>query len=199
LLQTAIQTRLDAGQSLRGAEFSKADETGRSAHDEVTEQAILAMIDAVDERRLPYIANFYTALYFDNIDSTSIHTLASLVNTMNYRAICLLKIIGEKVIYSGKERLNTKMIEYGWEDVDYVVAMETYSLYHSNLILCQPDDSVHAEAILGYGGLLPKNLLLDTIGQSLFERMELSTMADCDPALVETLESLNRIGAAHFS
>jgi hypothetical protein len=66
LLQRAINARIEKGEPLRGEDFTSADETGRSAADELGEQAVFSIIASIEERRIPFLANFYTSLYFGN-------------------------------------------------------------------------------------------------------------------------------------
>ena len=199
LLANAITERSEKAKLLRGREFFYRDATGRSGFDELTEQAILAMVNAVDERRMPYLANFYAALYFEDIDMASVATLASLADALNYRAMCLMKIIGGKIIYPGSENIFMDSGESSWPEVDHIVAVEAYALSTDGLIYHQRLGDQNGEAIFGYGGILPKNFVLDKLGQSLFERMGLSSMPDNDPTYMETLASLERISASRLA
>ena len=58
-LNSAVRKRVRDRQALRSEDFFRPDATLRSAADEVAEQAILAMIAAVDEKRIPFLANFW--------------------------------------------------------------------------------------------------------------------------------------------
>jgi hypothetical protein len=197
LLEGAIKEHLSRGQKVREGEFSTADESGRRPIDEVTEQAILAMINAVDERRIPYLANFYAALYFDEtVSRTSIPTLSAIADGLNYRAMCILNLVGRRVLYTGAERV--KGAPAPWPENDYIVAKEAFSLASASLLVSKYAGNDHYTAIMGYDDIEPASFLLSPIGEILFVKMGLSHMPHIDGALHETEQSLHRISACPY-
>lgn len=192
LLAANMQGRLSGGQSLRNDGFDQAGEMGGRVFDEVTEQAILDMMNSVEERRLPYLANFYSSLYFEsNISRASIATFVSIVSSLNYRAMCILSIVGQSLIRTGKERVDGE--PGAWCDLDHMVAKEVFNLVNASVLVNKADDATHYSATLGYTDVEPGTLQLGPIGQMVYEKMALSAMPINLPELVETQESLQRI------
>jgi hypothetical protein len=192
LLAANLQSRLSGGQSLRDDGFDQTDEMGCRPFDEVTEQAILDMMNSVEERRLPYLANFYSSLYFESdIPRASIATFVSIVSSLNYRAMCILSIVGQSLIRTGRERADG---EPGvWSNLDHMVAKEVFNLVNASVLVNKADDAAHYAATLGYTEVEPGTLQLGPIGQMVYEKMALSTMLIDSPDIVETQESLQRI------
>jgi hypothetical protein len=198
LLAAAIKKRLSSGEVPREGEFSAADESGRRPIDEVTEQAILAMINAVDERRIPYLANFYAALYFDEtISRTSIPTLSAIADGLNYRAMCILNLVGGASLYNSE--VGDDRVPAQWSGADHIVAKEAFSLVSSSIldskISDKGNDKEHYLLVSGYRELNPRRLILTRIGKNLFDKMWLATILSEDPSLIETEQSLKRISA----
>lgn len=192
LLAANMHSRLSGGQSLRSDGFYQADETGAGPFDELTEQAILDMMNSVEERRLPYLANFYSSLYFESdIPRTSIATIVSIVNSLNYRAMCILSIVGQSLIRTGKERVDGE--PGAWSNLDHMIAKEVYNLVNASVLVNKADDASHYAATLGYTDVEPGTLQLGPIGQMVYEKMALSTMPVDLVDILDTQESLQRI------
>lgn len=192
LLAANMQSRLSGGQSLRNDGFDQADEMGGRPFDEVTEQAILDMMNSVEERRLPYLANFYSSLYFESdVPRTSIATFVSIASSLNYRAMCILSIVGQRLIRTGKERADGEPAV--WSNLDHMIAKEVFNLVNASVLVNKADDAAHYAATLGYTDIEPGTLQLGPIGQMVYEKMTLSTMPMDSPDLIETRESLQRI------
>lgn len=197
LLELALKEHLSRGEKVREDEFSTADESGRRPIDEVTEQAILAMINAVDERRIPYLANFYAALYFDEtISRTSIPTLSAIADGLNYRAMCILNLVGRGILYTGAERV--KGTPAPWPKNDYIVSKEAFSLASASLLVSKYAGNDHYTAITGYDDIEPASFVLSPIGEILFAKMGIANMLNIDYALHETEQSLRRISACPY-
>ncbi len=193
LMSATIDNRLQLGQTLRGDNFDQADETGRKPFDELTEQAVLDMMNSVEERRLPYLANFYASLYFDTqIPRASIATFVSIASSLNFRAMCILSIVGQNLIYTGSERVDGQPSH--WPDLDHMIAKEAFNLIASGVLVNKADDSNSFAATLGYTDIEPGTLRLGPIGKMIYEKMALSLMQMDAPDLIETKECLQRIG-----
>jgi hypothetical protein len=192
LLTSAIHRHLEAGDSLRSDEFQNPDDTGRRPMDELAEQAVVAMVNSVEERRLPYLANFYASLYFDDsVARTSIATLVSIADSLNFRAMCILNILGRGEIYTGKERTEGEAVP--WPVTDHVIAKEVFGLVGASVVVSKSDDKDYHSAVLGYLEIEPGILRLGAIGRLMFEKMGLAEMPTDLPELLETKESLVRI------
>jgi hypothetical protein len=195
LLEVAIKEHLSRGEKVREGEFSTADESGRRPIDEVTEQAILAMINAVDERRIPYLANFYAALYFDEtVSRTSIPTLSAIAEGLNYRAMCILNLVGRAVIYN--RGVSDDVVQTPWRDVDHIVAKEVFSLISNSILDSKAANNDYYSLVSGYGEVDPKTLIPNRIGKILFTKMRLTAIESEDLSLIETEQSLERISVA---
>jgi hypothetical protein len=195
LLEVAIKEHLSRGEKVREGEFSSADESGRRPIDEVTEQAILAMINAVDERRIPYLANFYAALYFDEtVSRTSIPTLSAIAEGLNYRAMCILNLVGRAVIYN--RGVSDDVVQTPWRDVDHIVAKEVFSLISNSILGSKAANNDYYSLVSGYGEVDPKALIPNRIGKILFTKMRLTAIESEDLSLIETEQSLERISVA---
>jgi hypothetical protein len=195
LLEVAIKEHLSRGEKVREGYFSSADESGRRPIDEVTEQAILAMINAVDERRIPYLANFYAALYFDEtVSRTSIPTLSAIAEGLNYRAMCILNLVGRAVIYN--RGVSDDVVQTPWRDVDHIVAKEVFSLISNSILDSKVANNDYYSLVSGYGEVDPKTLIPSRIGKILFTKMRLTAIESEDLSLIETEQSLERISVA---
>jgi hypothetical protein len=192
LLTTAVQSHLDAGASLRGDDFLEPDDTGRSAMNELAEQAILAMVNSVEERRLPYLAKLYASVYFDEaISRSSIATLVSLADTLNFRAMCILNIVGRRVVYTGAGRDEGPSTP--WPVTDHMVAKEVFGLIGESVVVSKLEREDHNLAVLEYLEVEPGRLQLGALGQLMFDKMDLASMPLSLPDLIDTEESLRRI------
>lgn len=198
LLEVAIKEHLSRGEKVREGEFSTADESGRRPIDEVTEQAILAMINAVDERRIPYLANFYAALYFDEtISRTSIPTLSAIADGLNYRAMCILNLVGRGIFYN--REFGDDGVPDQWHDIDHIVAKETFSLVSNSILVSKAADKDYYSLVSGYRAIDPATLKMSPIGNTLFHKMELVAIQSIDISLIETQQSLEHIFARSTS
>lgn len=153
------------------------------------------MVSSVDERRLPYLANLYSGLYFDQrIGRSSIPTLANIADSLNYRALGILKIVGDGRLYTGVNRIDDTPLV--WPPIDHVVAKELFSLTASSVLVAKSANTAHFDTILSYIDMEPQLLKLSAIGQILVEKMMLADMPEDDPTLIETEESARRIALA---
>jgi hypothetical protein len=192
LLTSAIQTHLAAGKSLRSDEFMDQNANGRQAMDELAEQAIVAMIDSIEERRLPYLANFYASLYFDDsVPRASIATLVEIADSLNFRAMGVLSILGRRTVYTGKQRAEGDASP--WPVMDHVIAKEVFGLIGASIVVARSDELDYNSAILSYLDIEPGILQLGAIGHLMFEKMDLATMPINLPELIETEACLTRI------
>lgn len=192
LLERAIKELLSRGETLQEGEFSNADESGRRPIDELTEQAILAMINSVEEHRIPYLANFYAALYFDErISRASIPTLSAIAGGLNYRAMCILNLIGRKVFYN-REFGDDKLPD-PWDDVDHIVAKETFTLLSESILLSKAADEDHYSVFSGYQEINPCSIIMSNIGDIIYIKMKLENIQSKDSSLMETEQSFINI------
>ena len=179
---------------MRGDQFTLPDETDRSAADELGEHAILSMIASVEEKRIPFLANFYTALYFDtSIDRSSVPALIKVVDGLSYRGMCILNIVGRGQLYTGnpgREHGEAK----AWPVSDHFLAKSIFDMI--GIVIQRQLDSQYDNAIIGYDEVDPALMKLGLLGDQLFDKMKLDGMSSDDPDLIETENALKRIAAA---
>jgi hypothetical protein len=193
LLQRAISARIEKGEPLRGEDFTSADESGRSAADELGEQAVFSIIASIEERRIPFLANFYTSLYFDTeIDRLSVPALVKIADGITYRAMCILSVVGSGKLYTGKSR------EHGetkpWPIDDHFIAKAVFDLQG---IVVQRDSSDQAGTVmLGYDDVDPFIMELSQLGHQIYDKMGLAGIPTSDPDIEKTMQALKRIAAA---
>ena len=194
LLATNIENFIQRGQVLRSDNFDQQDATGRRPFDELTEQAVLDMMNSVEERRLPFLANLYASLYFDSgIPRASIATFVSIANSLNFRAMCAVSIVGQKLIYTGKERVDGQ--PGPWPDLDHMVATEVFNLITTSVLVNKAEDVAHYATTLSSTDVEPGTLQLGPIGQIIYEKMGLFAINADVSDLIETQESLQRIAS----
>lgn len=192
LMATNMESRRSQGQTLRNDRFDLENEAGRRPFDELTEQAVLDMMNSVEERRLPYLANFYSSVYFDtDIPRASIATFVAVANSLNFRAMCIVSIVGNRMVHTGRERADGEPDI--WPDVDHMIAKEVFNLVNTSVLVNKANDATYNAATLGYTDVEPGTLQLSPIGQIIYEKMALSTMQSDLYDLIETQESLRRI------
>jgi hypothetical protein len=192
LMAAKMESRYKDGDQLRKDGFDHIDDADRRPFDELTEQAVLDMMNSVEERRLPFLANFYSSLYFEiDVPRASIATFVSVVNSLNYRAMCIVSIVGQRIIHTGKERVEG--VPAPWSNLDHMIAKEVFNLVNASVLVNMAEDATHYSATLGYTDVEPGTLQLGPIGQMVYEKMSLASMQMDSSDLIETLESLERI------
>lgn len=193
LLEQAIKARIAKGEALRGEDFSYHDESGRSAADELGEQAIFSIINSIEERRIPYLANFYTSLYFDSeIDRLSVPALVKIADGITYRAMCILSVVGNGTLYTGKSREHGEATP--WPIDDHFIAKAIFDL--QGIILQRDGQEQEGTVMLGYDDVDPAIMELSQLGRQIFDKMSLSEIPPTDPDIIRTTSALKRIAAA---
>ena len=190
LLNSAVRKRVHDGQALRSEDFFRSDATSRSAADEVAERAILAMIAAIDEKQIPFLANFYASIYFsETVDQPNIPTLFALAEGLTYQGMCVINVIASGVLYSGIARGHGE--PKPWPIGDQILARAIFDL--RGMFLQIENGAEHANALLDYDEIDPSVMKLSLFGNLLFEMMGLSGISSNDSVLIGTRRSLERI------
>lgn len=193
LLERAIKARLEKGAPLRGEDFITPDESGRSAADELGEQAVFSIINSIEERRIPYLANFYTSLYFDTeIERLSIPALVKISDGITYRAMCIISVVGSGKLYTGKSREHGEAMP--WPIDDHFIAKAIFDL--QGIIVQRDGSNQEGTVMLGYDDVDPAIMELSLLGRQIFEKMGLAEMPLSDPDILKTTIALERIAAA---
>lgn len=171
LTQNQIMRRLKAGDTPRSAAFFRPRERAnlkrlRSEADELLEGAFLAAQRSYEERKIGLLANFYTNVAFrDNLDSGHANYILSLMESLTYR-----QLVGIFIIGNGKlpnfSRTSDFRSEESLDPLQVGVLFELYQLVKLDLIA---DSS--SKYILGVADITPSRLILQGTGAEIFNLM----------------------------
>lgn len=158
------------GKPLRNADFFEASNDARSSAEEILEGTILAAQRENEEKKLPYMANLYANIVFDeSVSRPMANQLIRLAMEITYRQFVILSIIGK----STYNILDTKLKDTpfrGFDNFnDMSIAAEIYDLYRRSIL-------ISSEAILDAGSFTPSLLVMNGMGELLYNLMELKTM-----------------------
>ena len=167
--QLKIQNKLDNGVPLRKDSFYEKTDTDRSSAEEILEGTIFAAQRENEEKKLPYLANLYANINFDEtISRPMANQLIKIASDITYRQIIIIAVIGK---YQTGQVLSPPLSQekftgiQGYENIS--IASEIYDLYRKSLIFSQ-------NAILDAAGFTPSLLTVGGMGALLFNLMELS-------------------------
>jgi len=183
-----IQERLDNGETPRTDGFFEPDVTGCSAADESAEAVFLTAQKEYEERKLPYIANLLDFLAFTpGIHRAMANQLVRLASSLSYRQFCLLALANEPT------RMNMYSETYygstGQEAASLVALLkELFELYQQHLIEIEGTLGTISRAPTDPRSMPLQNLLLDRVGDLLYQGMRLSDLPPSEYAdIVSTL------------
>ena len=189
LMQEAVRLRLDNGESLNSDQW-ETRENGRSSVDEVAEQAIQLMISSVDERRLPFMANFYASVYFSrDFRSDQAQAIGRKLETLSFQNMCVVHLVANGSLYSGHSRPTESARQ--WPIKDRVLANDIFDLKGIFVQVVAGEES--AIALLGFDEVDPGIMRLSALGNLLHDMMGLNGISANDSTLVATRESLENI------
>lgn len=163
-----IQKNKYAGKKLRGSEFFDANEQGRSSAEEILEGILLLSQREYEERKLPYIANLYANICFD--DQTSNETVCELIKLaqdITYRKMAIINCVSllQRCPIIPTKKYNGKI--QGLNNV--AIATDTCSLYRQGLLMSKA-------VIFDPAGVNPRDLTVGGLGALMFKYMELDTL-----------------------
>lgn len=175
LAQEQIAERLNGGQTLRSEKFFKQRDRKkgkklRSEADELLEGTFLAARQAYEERKVALLANFYTNIVFrDDIDSGHANYILSLMESLTYRQLITIFIIGNRQQTAGPLSLVRDKDFRGGEALDSLQIGVLYELFQ----LAKLDLVVDANSgyILGVADIKPSSLQLQGTGAQLYNLM----------------------------
>ncbi|MCZ4300490.1 hypothetical protein [Microbacterium oxydans] len=172
LAQNQIVQRLNGGQQPRSESFFRPRERKkakklRSEADELLEGTFLAARKAYEERKVELLANFYTNIVFrDDIDSGHANYILSLMESLTYRQLLGILIIGTGQL-ANSVRARDFRGSGALDQLQIGVLFELYQLAKLDLVA---DSS--ASYILGVADINPAQLRLQGTGAQLYNLMQ---------------------------
>lgn len=171
--QKRVEENLKSGRTLRTDGFFEEKADDRSTANELLENLLLTSQRESEERKLPYMANLYANILFDNsktwkenIDRETANQLIKTVGDLSYRQIVIIGVLGAyqtKRITAPVRR--TDNLGYFNTKFHYI-ASEVYDLYLKSYI--------EATEIVPYAAVIkPSTLSLHSYGIAMYNLMEL--------------------------
>ena len=171
LAEKRICNALDADLKLRSdSNFYSDMPDDRAPAAEILEGILFAAQRENEERKLPYLANLYANINFnENVSRPMANQLVTLAASVSYRQMTVLSVIGK----CNEDILDISLRNTEFRGfVDYEstsIAAEIFDLYRMSLI-------ISSEAILDASSFTPSLLKVNGVGDLLYRHMELSDM-----------------------
>ena len=164
-----IDSNFKAGMLLRTDDFFDADTDDRSSAEEVLEATLFAAQRESEEKKLPYLANLYANIIFDETASRPMaNQLIKIASEISYRQIVILSVIG-RYNYGMMQIPLRSQVFRGFDDYsDMSIAAEIFDLYRMSLLISRT-------AILDAASFTPSLLVMNGMGELLFRYMELQS------------------------
>ena len=165
-----IARKLSSGISLRSDGFFYAEVGDRSSAEEVLEGTLFAAQRENEEKKLPYLANLYTNINFDEtISRPMANQLIKIASSISFRQLVILSVIGRS--HSGMPDVPLRETAFrGFDNYDDMsIAAEIFDLYRMSLI-------ISSSAILDAASFVPSLLVMNGMGELLYSHMELFNM-----------------------
>ena len=171
-----ISQKLNAGIPLRNDNFFYAESGDRTTAEEILEGTLFAAQRENEEKKLPYLANLYANINFDEtISRPMANQLIKIASIISYRQIIILSLIGQKHNNNLSLPLRTFAFQGFNNYKDMSIAAEIFDLYRMSLI-------VSSSAILDSTSFIPALLVLNGMGELLYSHMELDKLPLDDTA-----------------
>jgi len=167
-----INRNLDEGKTLRTDDFFNPSTDGRSSADEILEGTLFAAQRENEEKKLPYMANLYANINFDeSIDRHMANQLIHIASELSYRQLVILRVIGAYQTGDLVGAPPRRSTEYGtitgYDNIS--IATDIFDLYRRSLVFSQ-------SAILDAAGIIPSKLTISGMGALLYNLMDLPHM-----------------------
>ncbi len=190
-----IAARLQAGDAPRDDGFFADDASGRSPAEELTEATLAAARDAVEERKVPFIANLLAAIVFDvTIDRSTAHFMIATAERLSYRGFAILAVVGGTALVREEKNARESRLD---EDATLI---ETMTLIAAGLVVSkQSPDTIGVEIILGPENLEPAKLHLSKLGRLLYECLGLPMLDQRDEAFGDVARIFSSLVPSHAS
>lgn len=104
-----IKENVAAARSLRQDGFFDETEIGRSTADEIFEGVLLKCKNEHREKKLPFLCNIAANAPFVNTSSDQLHYLIGVAETITYRQLCFVALVGRKDEFN----FDTKLLRPG--------------------------------------------------------------------------------------
>lgn len=171
LAKRKIEENIKNGKPIRNDPFFMPEAEERSSADEITEETMFAAQRESEEKKLPFLANMYANLFFDEaIDKPMAFQLLRMAEKLTFRQLQIVSLIGgiqiaaEDMHFQPLRKEAYKSIN-GYKNIS--IATEVYSLYREGVIQSK-------SAILDPVGITPAELTVGGCGAMLYNLMELS-------------------------
>ena len=183
--QVKIQNKLDKGIPLRSDSFYQETATDRSSAEEILEGTLFAAQRESEEKKLPYLANLYANINFDEaISRPMANQLIKIASDITYRQLVIISIIGKYQTGQISQPALSKRSFTGVQGYENIsIASEIFDLYRRSLVFSQ-------SAILDAAGFTPSLLTVSGMGALLFNHMELSSIPIDDVEIAQPIISL---------
>ena len=163
------------------------DYQGNSEAEEILEGTILNAQQEYEERKIPYIANLYANLAFDDsVPSSTINSLLKLTSSITFRQLQIISVIG--FVNMASENLGLSLASNnssgqvrGINNIG--IASDIYDLYQKSILMSKT-------VIFDAAGIKPADLYIGGLGVLLYNHMELASM-DIDNTYKEILEFIS--------
>ncbi len=168
-----VSSNIESGREIRKDDFFSPQESFRAASEEITEEVFLAAQRESEEKKLPFLANLYANVLFDEtIDKGMAFQLFRMAEELTYRQLVIISVIAFAQIASKdigipilrKEPFKT--IE-GFKKIS--LATDIFDLYRKSIIQS-------SSACFDPAGITPADLSVGGCGAMLLKLMELQTL-----------------------
>lgn len=170
LAEEKISKKLYDGKVLRSESFYRDSVDDRSSAKEILEGVLIASQRENEEKKLLYLANLYANINFDETVSRPMaNQLVKIAATVSFRQLVVLSVIGNNQFGTlGVSLYNTAFRGY-IRNNDKSIAAEIFDLYRTSLI-------VSSDPIYDASSFTPSHLVMNGMGELLYNLMELNTM-----------------------
>lgn len=173
LLREKISQNLSSGEQYRSDDFFDKKDNVESPAEELLEGTILSVQREYQEKKLPYVSNFYANLVFaERISPEEANQLLKIIDSLSYRQLVILKVIALYTIDESKLPKRITSFNDGIQGYDNIsIATEIYDLYRKGLVFSN-------NIILDVAGINPSALSINGCGAELFNLMELGKLSE---------------------
>lgn len=186
-----IQKNLDSGHPLRDDDFFAVQDNGRSDAEEIFEGALLKAKNEHEEKKTKFYANIFATISFTTaVSAGEANHILQVAEQLTYRQMCVLSLLARSNQF---QEINLR--DKNYEDLTGLsyeaisLLLEIYSMYIINLIAQKSNnlaenasisDSRETIALLSWGAIIPKDLVITFIGKRYYEAMQLHDIPDED-------------------
>lgn len=176
LAKKKIDENIKNNKKLREDDFFE-NVDNRSSAEEILEGTLMVAQKEYEERKLPYMANLYANIAFDDTITREIaDRLIKISSDLTYRQLMILSAIGFAQISGIHGKTETYRSVSDLNNVS--IASEIFDLYRKSLVFS-------SEVILDTAGINPSKLTLGGYGALLYNLMELPKFPLPDKCVID--------------